>query len=141
VTIPELSIPQLAAQLKSADWAERFHAAFTLGQMGPGARAAVLSLTEAVGDADPNVRKMVAQALGNVGPEAAAAVEVLGDVLFDDAEPAVRRRAATALGRIGAEEAVPALEEAYDLEKDEDVREAIAVAVVEIDERTADGAA
>ena len=30
---PQFSLPKLIAGLKSADWAERFHTAFTLGQL------------------------------------------------------------------------------------------------------------
>ena len=41
----ELPLPQLMARLKGADWAERFHAALSLGKLGKGAKVAVPALT------------------------------------------------------------------------------------------------
>jgi HEAT repeats/PBS lyase HEAT-like repeat len=108
----ELNVPQLIDRLESPDWAERFHAAFTLGQMGTKARKAVLALIEALEDGDMHVRKAAVLALGEIGPDAREAVLALGEVLLNDGEPAVRRRAAVALGEIGALEAVAELEAA-----------------------------
>ncbi len=42
----EPSLPQLIGCLKSADWAERFHAAFSLGRLGNEAKAAVPALPQ-----------------------------------------------------------------------------------------------
>jgi HEAT repeat protein len=137
----ELSLPQLIDRLKSPDWAERFHAAFTLSQIGRPARKAVPALIEAIKDADLPVRKMAVLALGNVGPDAGEAVSALCEVLLHDEEPTVRRRAAVALGEIGAEEAIPALEEASSQDGNEGVWEMVGAVLAEIDVRSLDAAA
>jgi len=56
------------------------------------------------------VRAVAADSLGRIGPEAAAAIPALQDLLRDEQAP-VRAAAATALGRMGpsAKEAVSAL--------------------------------
>ncbi len=67
----------------------------------------------ALADPEVDVRWRVAEALGKIGPTAAAAVPDLL-LLLDDGDPRVRREAATALGRIarGDEAALAGLERA-----------------------------
>ncbi len=71
----------------------------------------VQTWTAELADEDIRVRWYAAYALGQIGPEAAAAVEPLADVLRDDPHEYVRDGAAWALGRIGpaAEPAIEAL--------------------------------
>ena len=136
----ELSLPQLIASLKSADWAERFHAAFTLAQMGKPARKAIPALIEALKDSEMHVRKAAVLALGDLGPDARAAVPSLCDVLRNDEEPTVRRRAAVALGEIGAEAAISALQEAASHDDNVGVREMVDAVLAENDVRSLDAA-
>ncbi len=67
----------------------------------------------ALKDEEGSVRKVAAEALGGIGPEAKAAVPALIEALKDP-EGDVRREAAQTLGQIGpeAKAAVPALSEA-----------------------------
>jgi HEAT repeat protein len=60
--------------------------------------AALLSLLKE--DDDAQVRRRVIEALGEIGPAAAAAVEALREALRDDDSAAVRRAAAEALKKI-----------------------------------------
>ena len=71
---------------------------------------AVPALIAALTDAYVDVRRLAADALGNIGPAAAEAVPALIAALTE-ADVDVRRLAADALGNIGpaAAEAVPAL--------------------------------
>src|SRR5689334_13937652 len=102
----ELSLPQLVERLKSPDWAERLHAALSLGKMGRAAKSAVPALIEALKDDDRLVRKAAVRALGDIGPDAREAVPALSEILLNDEEASVRRRAAVALGQIGAAQAI-----------------------------------
>jgi len=70
-----------------------------------------LGLSDALKSPQPLVRQNAALALGEVGPEAKAAVPALAEALRDP-EWVVRRQAAVALGRLGpdARPAVPALQ-------------------------------
>jgi HEAT repeat protein len=132
---PELSLPQLTTRLKSADWAERLHAALALSGMGQAATAAVPALVETLRDADSHVRKGAILALGHIGAGSDPVLRGLGEVLLHDAEPSIRGRAAEVLGRVAAEEAIPVLEAAYAGEEDEEVSERIALALAEIEGR------
>lgn len=87
-------------------------AASSLAQIGP---AAIPALKTALTDADPEVRRQAARALGQMGPEAEPAVPELTQALSDK-EATVRLAAAQALGRIGpaAAPAIPALVDALD---------------------------
>jgi HEAT repeat protein len=133
------NLSSLAGRLTSADWAERFHAAFTLAQLGCLAGPAVPALIEALRDDAGAVRNMAIRALGNIGPDAQQAAARLSELLSDE-EPEVRGQAATALGQIGGDDAAAALEKAYADEDDEEVQEMIAAALAEIDGRALDAA-
>ena len=67
-------VEDFTSKLKSPDAATRKGAAYSLGRMGPTARAAVPELITALKDTDQNVRRSVAIALGNMGPAARAAI-------------------------------------------------------------------
>jgi epoxyqueuosine reductase len=59
-------------------------------------------------------------------------VPLLSNLLFNDPDPVVREHAAWALGRIGTDEAVEKLRQAALTEKDETVRQEIALSLNEI---------
>ncbi|WP_406695840.1 HEAT repeat domain-containing protein [Singulisphaera sp. Ch08] len=82
-------------------------AAEALGKIGPDARAAVVSLTEALVDPDEVLRCVAAEALGGIGADAEAAVPSLIRALHDP-QCLVGDKAAMALGQVGVA-AVPAL--------------------------------
>lgn len=71
-------------------------------------------------------------ALGNLGPEAAGAVDRIARLLLDDVRPEIRGAAAWALGRIGGEEAVKALRQALTGETDREVRDEIEAALAAV---------
>jgi hypothetical protein len=114
-------VPALVAVLKERG-PHAGQAAWLLGQIGPGAKAAVPELAAALRDrpgkdaeAAAAIRGGVLQGLAGIGPDSRAAVPelvaVLGDVRL---EWEARQWAAKALGAIGpaAKAAVPALEKA-----------------------------
>jgi hypothetical protein len=72
---------------------------------------AVPGLVAMLNDPEPVARNVAAGALTRIGPDAAAAVPALIDLLRTDADTKARARAAGALGKIGlrADDAVPAL--------------------------------
>jgi HEAT repeat protein len=65
-----------------------------LGRIGPTAEVAVLALGTALEDSDLRVRRLAAEALGEIG--SGAIVRTL-----QDADPDIRARAAWRLGEIG----------------------------------------
>jgi HEAT repeat protein len=122
------SVPVLIAFLRDREAADRFHAAYILalidakeaipalvdvlredaGMFTPAANAlkqlragarAVPPLIEGLKDKRSGVRIAAAYALGNLGPEAKAAIPAL-TALQDDSEPRVRRAGADAVKRI-----------------------------------------
>jgi lysophospholipase L1-like esterase len=101
-------VPGLVAALGSADVYVAAFAAWSLGNLGTEARAAVPDLARALARDETNA--VVAGALARIGPAAAAAVTALVDGLRS-ADADRRWRAARTLGRIGppAASAVPSL--------------------------------
>lgn len=81
-------------------------AAGSLAQIGP---AAIPALKTALADANPQVRRQAARALGQMGPEADTAVPAL-TAAVQDTSPEVREAAVQALGKIGPA-AAPAIPE------------------------------
>lgn len=78
---------------------ERAEAAAALGQLGPQVHAdTVVSLTHALSDPEPSVRKTAAQSLGKVGAAEDAADPLLKTL--DDKDGEVRGAAASALGQL-----------------------------------------
>jgi HEAT repeat protein/lysophospholipase L1-like esterase len=107
---PDAVVPPLATALRSPDPYVRGFAAWSLGAIGPAARAAVPALVEALAQDDGYGRGGAAAALAKMGPAAAAAVPALLEGLRSP-DGDRRWKAARTLGRIGpaAHEAVPAL--------------------------------
>ena len=101
-------VPRLVEALGSPDGYVVAFAAWTLGNVGAAAQAAVPALAQALSRDDTNA--VVAAALARIGPAAAEAVSVLQDALRSE-NPDRRWRAARTLGRIGpaAAPAVPLL--------------------------------
>lgn len=101
-------VPQLVAALGSSDAYVVAFAAWSLGNLGSAAEAAVPDLARTLSRDDTNA--VVAGALARIGPAAGAAVGVLVDGLHS-ADADRRWRAARTLGRIGppAASAVPSL--------------------------------
>jgi HEAT repeat protein len=77
-------VPSLVKSLQDANREARVAAARGLGLLGPGARAAVPALAEAVrNDASGTVRMAAAEALAAIGPEAKSALPALEAGLKD----------------------------------------------------------
>ena len=102
------SIPTKLAQIQWLDLSDpnkynknlKLFAAEVLGTIGPAAASAIPSLTEALRDADRDVRAKAAEALGKIGPAATSAIPSLTEALRD-ADRNVRGRAVEALGNVG----------------------------------------
>ena len=107
------ALPNLVRLLKDSERLARAQAAFALGRFGLEAAPAVPALaTVVLNDSQVEIRRLAAEALGQIGPEASgAAAESLGQALQKDTQAEVRRAAALALGKIGTEakSALPAL--------------------------------
>jgi HEAT repeat protein len=101
-------VPRLVQALGSSDGYVVAFAAWSLGNLGASAQAAVPALARALSRDDTNA--VVAAALARIGPAASGAVEVLTEALRSE-NPDRRWRAARTLGRIGpaAAPAVPLL--------------------------------
>jgi HEAT repeat protein len=101
-------VPRLVEALGSRDAYVVAFAAWTLGNLGSAAEAAVPALAQTLSRDDTNA--VVAAALARIGPGAAGAVGILVDALGSE-NPDRRWRAARTLGRIGpaAAPAVPLL--------------------------------
>lgn len=123
-------------QLKDPVAQKRQEAAASLARSGAAAKAAVTPLTEALRDSDDYVRMYAAEALGQIGSEAAGAVPALVLVMQKDSYGTARSQAALALGNIGpaARSAVPSLMEAL---SDTTLVEAAAAALDKIGEGAA----
>ena len=111
--------PQVAAALirvlKHEKWCYvRGAAASALGKIGVVSEDVVPALSDALDDADPNVRSDAADALGEIGPAAKQGVPALVAALRINRWLNVRRSTVEALGAIGSAsgDAVPALIEA-----------------------------
>ena len=140
-------VPPLARALRDPDVNMRRNVALALGVLGGGwwqfetgpakipTRAALPALIEALQDRDQDVRAWSAQAIGDIGPEAAAAVPSLIRLLRKDAHSPIS--AFIALMDIGpaAREALPALKP-YLSNPDADVRKMAAKAVAAIEGRS-----
>jgi HEAT repeat protein/beta-lactamase regulating signal transducer with metallopeptidase domain len=99
------TLPTFLAALKDANSDVRHHAAHGIGNID-NLKTAPRPLIEALADSDREVRQAVAQALGEIGDE--AAVPALKRATTD-ADVDVRRQAAEALSDIGGVEAIQAL--------------------------------
>jgi HEAT repeat protein len=118
----------LVTLLQSPQSDVRWNAARTLGKIGDA--DAIAPLSAALSDSHELVREHAAEALGEFGPAAAAAVDRLVEALKDP-HANVRRDTARALGQIGqpARKAIPILREIANDDPDEGVRQAAGGAV------------
>ena len=89
----------------------RWNAVRTIGKMRAAGAPAVETLIPFIKDAEQTVREHVAEAMGDIGPEARAAIPALVETL-DDSYFKARRDAVRSLGQIGPDAAstVPAIE-------------------------------
>lgn len=139
------SIPPLIAGLKDPDVRLRRNAALAFLVLGGGwwpfecgpakldIGAALPALVAAFADSDPDVRSWAAQAVGDIGANAADAVPALIELLKNDHEGS-RNGACIALAKIGprAKAALPALRVAL-ADKSQDVRRFAAQAIERIE--------
>jgi HEAT repeat protein len=102
-------VPILCEGAKKGSAAERIQIIQLLGQMGPDAKDACVTLLETLSESDLNLRNLASFALTQIGD---AALPVLKDGLAHK-DPGMRQQAAEALGRMGlrAKDATPALKE------------------------------
>jgi HEAT repeat protein len=142
-------VTQWIDDLAEGQLAQRWNAAYRLGQLGNAASPATQSLVQSLQDKDVRVVWYSIYALGNIGEQAATAVPALREALTadsDSAEPKhitaaalgdqfTRRFAAQALGRIGpaAKEAAADLRQAISSD-DASLRVAAALALWKVAE-------
>ena len=88
------------ADLKAAAPATRNGAAYEIAGLGPAAKSAVPALIEALDDPDASVRFPVTVALGEIGPDAAAAVPRLKQMMFEEINDEIAAAAKRAIRHI-----------------------------------------
>jgi HEAT repeat protein len=93
-------LSELIADLKAAAPATRNAAAYEIAGLGPTAKPAVPALIEALDDPDAAVRFPVTVALGEIGPEAAAAVPRLKQMMFEEINDEIAAAARRAIRHI-----------------------------------------
>jgi len=93
-------LSELIADLKAAAPATRNAAAYEIAGLGPAAKPAVPALIEALDDPDAAVRFPVTVALGEIGPEAVAAVPRLKQMMFEEINDEIAAAARRAIRHI-----------------------------------------
>ncbi|HVK00295.1 MAG TPA: HEAT repeat domain-containing protein [Gemmatimonadales bacterium] len=93
-------LSELISDLKAAAPATRNAAAYEIAGLGPAAKPAVPALIEALDDPDAAVRFPVTVALGEIGPEAAAAVPRLKQMMFEEINDEIAAAARRAIRHI-----------------------------------------
>jgi HEAT repeat protein len=88
------------AELKAPAPSTRNAAAYEIASMGAAAKAAVPALIEALDDPDAAVRFPVTVALGEIGPDAAAAVPRLQQMMFEEINDEIAAGARRAIRHI-----------------------------------------
>jgi HEAT repeat protein len=88
------------ADLKAAAPATRNAAAYEIASLGPAAKPAVPALIEALDDPKATVRFPVTVALGEIGPDAAAAVPRLKQMMFEEINDEIAAAARRAIRHI-----------------------------------------
>ena len=88
------------ADLKAAAPATRNAAAYEIAGLGPAAKPAVPALIEALDDPDAAVRFPVTVALGEIGPDAVAAVPRLKQMMFEEINDEIAAAARRAIRHI-----------------------------------------
>jgi HEAT repeat protein len=113
---------------KNQDASVRAVAAEVLGGLHPASKDTVLGLADALQDLDEWVRAAIAEALGNLGAEAKAALGPLIIRAHTDQDPLVKDKAAQAIARIGpaGEESLPGLTHALRSDDPEVRKDALA---------------
>jgi HEAT repeat protein len=81
--IGDAAIPALLQALKSSDVRARYHAAYSLGRIGPRQSEILPALIQVLHDEERAVRRSAIRALGDIGPAAASAVPSLLPLLAD----------------------------------------------------------
>src|SRR5262249_49813721 len=94
------AVPALATQTKSTDLLVRKGAVVILGLVRPVTDAAIQSLISALSDESADVRGLSAESLGDIGPEAQAALPTLDHLMKTDRDAAVRNFSSAAYYRI-----------------------------------------
>jgi HEAT repeat protein len=127
-------VPGVKKAISSDKENVRIAAFQVLSEMRPGAVDMLEELGKGVGDSNRFVRSFACKALSNLGADAAPAAQTLAGVIQHE-DQFTRLRAAEALAHIGppAKSVVPVLKSAGDKEKVRDVRDAIQIALFEID--------
>jgi HEAT repeat protein len=88
------------ADLKAAAPATRNAAAYEIAGLGPAAKPAVPALIAALDDPDASVRFPVTVALGEIGPDAVAAVPRLKQMMFEEINDEIAAAARRAIRHI-----------------------------------------
>lgn len=142
-------VPYLVEALADPNAGIRDAAAYALGEIGTALgeasaatwRDAGAGLTKLLTDAEPQVRRSAAFAIGGYGPRAQSAKRALVSA-FKDSNPSVRQNAAFAMGKLGTEAASDGVNGLSGLLVDEDavVRRDAAAALGEIGKPTASSA-
>ena len=88
------------SDLKAAAPATRNAAAYEIASLGPAAKPAVPALIEALDDPDAAVRFPVTVALGEIGPDAVAAVPRLKQMMFEEINDEIAAAARRAIRHI-----------------------------------------
>jgi HEAT repeat protein len=88
------------AELKAAAPATRNAAAYEIASLGAAAKPAVPALIEALDDPEATVRFPVTVALGEIGPDAAAAVPRLKQMMFEEINDEIAAAARRAIRHI-----------------------------------------
>lgn len=96
------AVPALAEQAKSSDLLVRKGAVVILGLVRPVTDAAIQSLITALSDESADVRGLSAEALGDIGKEAQAALPFLDHLMKTDRDTAVRNFSSAAYYRISS---------------------------------------
>jgi len=128
------AVPLLLKCLATDQENVRTAAVDVLREMGPAAETATGELARLLNDKNGYVRALACDSLGNLGLKAAPAVGAL-TAAVDHEDAYTRRRAIVALGRIGppAKAAAGVLRRARQQGSTEDIRDAAAVALLQID--------
>ena len=93
-------LSEWVADLKAAAPSVRNAAAYEIASRGPAAKPAVPALIAALDDPDPTVRFPVTVALGEIGPDAAAAVPRLKQMMFEEINDEIAAAARRAIRHI-----------------------------------------
>lgn len=107
----EAGVQVLIEELKNEK--VQYWACIALGEVGPGAKAAVPQLIQLAASKRPLVRMQAIMALGQIGADSKSVSPVLIKALSDD-QNSVRYAAAFAIGKIGAKDAAAELTKQLD---------------------------